>query len=131
MGEQIKIDLLADRLSQMLGGGYERKYIGLRPGEKMYEELTLGEGLVDTQRRYIRAAREQRVSREWVDSALQVLSHLCEARDVGGIRSALGSLVPDYKPTCGILDDLWLEENVFAFGSLLDDCFAPAKPSFQ
>jgi FlaA1/EpsC-like NDP-sugar epimerase len=126
MGDQVSIYEMAERLAKMLGHDkYPVKFIGLRPGEKMYEELTLGSQLQPTNRRYIQVAQEQVHTASWVDEALKVLEHLVEARDVGGIRSALGSMVPDYSPACGILDDLWLEENVFAFGSLLEDCFAP------
>ena len=125
MGVQVKIADLARRLGELSGGSYSIEFIGLRPGEKMFEELTLGDHLEPTSRKYIQASQEAQMSSQWVLQMLNMMAQLCNRRDVGGIRATLGQLVPGYAPSCGIVDDLWLEENVFQFGHVLDDCFAP------
>ena len=58
MGEPVKIDDLAKNLIRLsgytLGVDMEIKYTGLRPGEKLYEELLMAEeGLQDTQNKLI------------------------------------------------------------------------------
>src|SRR5262249_22160889 len=77
---------------------------GLRPGEKLAEELRLeGEGLMPTTHEKIRMLQGGNVDflemRAWLDE----LSTLVESRNVHGLVKALGSLVPEYSPSEEIL----------------------------
>ncbi len=129
MGVQVRIEDLAHRLAKLMKiESYDIEYIGLRPGEKLYEELTLGEKLEPTSHPLIRAANEFVPTYELLSRYMRLLGSLCATRDIGGIRTLLGQAVPGYDPSCGIVDDLWLEENVFSFAGKLDDCYRTPSP---
>ncbi|MDP5190186.1 polysaccharide biosynthesis protein, partial [Rheinheimera baltica] len=92
MGEPVKIADLAKRMIHLMGlevkdevhpnGDIEIHYTGLRPGEKLYEELLIGENVRSTEHARIMAADE--VMLEWRDmhTLLEELSLACDDYDV-------------------------------------------------
>lgn len=108
MGEEMKIDDLAKNMIRLAGfePGKEINivYTGLRPGEKLSEELSLqGEGPAPTGHEKIRVLRCGKVDfiemRSWLDE----LSTLVESRNVHGLVKTLISLVPEYRPSEEVL----------------------------
>jgi FlaA1/EpsC-like NDP-sugar epimerase len=108
MGEDVKIDDLARNMIRLAGfePGREIKivYTGLRPGEKLVEELRLqDEGLAATSHEKIRMLQGVTVDfpqmRRWLDE----LSVLVESRNVSGLVRTLTTLVPEYCPSAEIL----------------------------
>ncbi len=104
MGEPVKILDLAESLVTL--SGY-RPYkdidiieVGLRPGEKLYEELLIKtEGLQKTANNKIFVDHDAPVSREELEKKLIRLSAACETNDNAEIRKALCEVVPTYTPT--------------------------------
>lgn len=98
-------------------GDIEIVFTGLRPGEKLYEELLIGNNVSDTRHSRIMTAHE--VSLAW-DELAQLLTRLrdaCDQFDYGALRSVLLEAPLDYRPTGEIADWLWestqqrLDEN--------------------
>jgi len=121
MGAPVRIEAIAERLALHLGvEDYCIKYVGLRPGEKLYEELTLGKSLQDTDHPNIKKAQEEVLA---VADLVEGVRTMYETGDVGGLRHMLYQVVPGYSPVCGIVDELWLEENAQALAHAFDDEF--------
>jgi FlaA1/EpsC-like NDP-sugar epimerase len=108
MGEDVKIDDLARNMIRLAGFEPGREisivYTGLRPGEKLVEELRLQrEGLTVTSHEKIRVLQGGKVDflqmRDWLDD----LSALVESRNVNGLVKTLKFLVPEYCPSEEIL----------------------------
>jgi FlaA1/EpsC-like NDP-sugar epimerase len=108
MGEDIKIDDLARNVIKLAGfePGKEIQivYTGLRPGEKLVEELRLqGEGQAPTSHEKIRVLKGGKVDFLEVRAWLDELSTLVESRNVHGLVKTLTSLVPEYRPSDEIM----------------------------
>jgi FlaA1/EpsC-like NDP-sugar epimerase len=104
MGEPIKIVDLARRMISLSGLEPEKdiqiKFTGLRPGEKLFEEIRLeGEGIKPTTHDQIWVFAGGQPSFSQVRSWMDELSTLVEARNVSGLISKLGSIVPEYHPS--------------------------------
>lgn len=128
MGKPVLIVQVAVSLAEAMNvEDYTVSYIGLRPGEKLYEELTLGDELQPTRHPRISEAGERDVRP--VAGYVTTVQELLDARDVGGLRMFLQQTVPGYMPMCGIMDTLWLEENVWQVGAGMDDCFKTPSPT--
>lgn len=101
MGEPIKIKYLAEQMIRLAGklpnSDVEISYTGLRPGEKLFEELFhSGETLVQTPHEKLLLARSRDV--DWVDfeSAMVELETACQDYDESAVRAQLDKLVPEY-----------------------------------
>ena len=99
MGEPIKITDLAENLIRMAGltpdVDIKIEYVGLRPGEKLYEELLLDEeGLTATLNDKIFVARPE--TSPMLDKLLKALE--VGLPDDGDVRELLKSYVPEYRP---------------------------------
>jgi FlaA1/EpsC-like NDP-sugar epimerase len=108
MGEDVKIDDLARNMIRLAGlepgTDVNIVYTGLRPGEKLVEELRLqGEGLTGTSHDKIRVLQGGRVDFLQMCGWLDELSALVESRNVHGLVKTLKSLVPEYCPSEEIL----------------------------
>ena len=104
MGTPVRIDDMARDLIRMSGlrpdVDIEVKYIGLRPGEKLYEELiTEGEGITKTEHDEIMVLNcENGFCLEEMRDYIEELVRLAEACDAEEIKNALKRIVPEYQP---------------------------------
>ena len=109
MGEPVKIVDLAKNLILLSGLQPERdieiQFTGLRPGEKMYEELNLqDEHLVPTSHDKIRSyVCHQNLDAMQIKASLQHLQAIVEGQDVANLVLLLKELVPDYNPGAELL----------------------------
>ncbi len=108
MGEPVKIVDLARNLIRLSGYEPDRDipivFSGLRPGEKLFEELHLeAEGMVPTTHQKIRVLNGMRPSFEQVQSWLNELSTHSEAKNVHALVATICNIVPEYKPSKEIL----------------------------
>jgi FlaA1/EpsC-like NDP-sugar epimerase len=120
MGEPVKIIDLAKRMVELSGlalqdeanpnGDIAIAVTGLRPGEKLYEELLIGDNPLPTSHPRIMKAHEDFLP--W--NALQIkLAGLVLALDVNNvplIRTLLKELVPGYQPDAEVVDWVWIEK---------------------
>ena len=102
MGVPIKIADMAEDLIRLSGfEPYEDidiKFIGLRPGEKLYEELiTEGEGIVNTSHEKILVLKGAVCELNILNGRLERMKRLMEEQDGDSIRSALKEILPEYK----------------------------------
>jgi len=75
------------------------EYIGLRPGEKLYEELiTEGEGIIPTDHEKIMTIRGQECDLDLVNGTIDQLKVMAYDQDSEGIKKKLMEIVPEYKP---------------------------------
>jgi len=104
MGDPIKIDQMARELIKLTGrepdSEIEIHYVGLRAGEKLYEELiTEGEGIVDTQHEKIMVLRgETEIQCNLLNDQLERLATHAKDLDSKGIKNTLKNIVPEYLP---------------------------------
>ena len=114
MGEPVRIYDLAKRIVELSGlklrdeenmnGDIEIKITGMRPGEKLYEELLIGENPESTQHPRILKAHEKFVPWEQLQGQLLSLNLALSVNDVPVIRSLLQQLVVGYQPSGDIVD---------------------------
>lgn len=108
MGEPVKIVELAKRMIKLMGrtlkdetnhnGDIEISYVGLRPGEKLFEELLISDCVVGTSHSKILQAQEEWLSEEVLRPSLKRLKRACDNGDNEGIRSVLVELVAGFRP---------------------------------
>lgn len=99
MGQPVKIYDLAKNMIELSGvQGVNIIETGLRPGEKLYEELLIDSDDLDTtDNELIFIEREDPISFEEVEQKLEVLNSACEQCDNDMVREALRSVVPTFK----------------------------------
>ncbi|WP_303721120.1 polysaccharide biosynthesis protein, partial [Malonomonas rubra] len=103
MGEPVKIVDLAEELVRLSGlqphEDIEIVFTGLRPGEKLYEELLLAEeGTLTTHHEKICIASSAPPAREVLLRQLEELFAYAKSLDLDGVRAQLRVIVPEYKP---------------------------------
>ena len=103
MGTPIKILDLARDLVRLSGfepdEDIEIKFIGLRPGEKLVEELiTEGEGISRTSHEKIFTLRKDPCDLNWLKNKIEELTVLAGRQDAKGIKGKLKEIVPEYQP---------------------------------
>ncbi len=103
MGQPVKIADLAADLIKLMGFQPEIDipitYTGLRPGEKLYEELiTAGEGIVATGHEKIMVLRGDGKPYREMDQHLRDLAERAKAHDAVAIKELLHRLIPEYLP---------------------------------
>lgn len=116
MGEPVKIADLARRMIELSGltvrdeenpdGDIEIQITGLRPGEKLYEELLIGEDPQSTPHPRIWKAKEAFLCWEILESQLAALEKAMNVHDLVGIRQMMQQLVSGYQPNGEDVD--WL-----------------------
>jgi FlaA1/EpsC-like NDP-sugar epimerase len=108
MGEPIRIRELAERMVTLAGltvrdaqhpsGDIAITFTGLRPGEKLYEELLIGDNPLPTAHPRILRAQEERFDWATLSALLTRLQAAALANDPDGMRALLHTLVPGYQP---------------------------------
>ena len=116
MNEPIRIDDLAKKMVHLMGydvkdansyrGDIAIEYSGLRPGEKLYEELLIGESVTGTEHPKILRAEEETLSWEVLQKLLNRLKTACDSIDLPGVRSALMEAVDGFEPKQEVADPL-------------------------
>lgn len=106
MGEPVRILDLAHSVVALSGltvrdesnpdGDIEIREVGLRPGEKLYEELLIGNGSIPSDHPLIMKAMETYLPWSELQSALASLTQLIERNDEPGIIAELHRLVPEF-----------------------------------
>lgn len=110
MGEPVKILDLAKRMIHLMGmkeyfednsdeGDIEIRFTGLRPGEKLYEELLIGDNVEGTSHQKIMTACEDKLSWEDMQELLEKLDTCCHSFDINCIKQLLINAPTGYKPT--------------------------------
>ncbi len=110
MGEAVRIADLARQMIQLSGcsvkdannpnGEIELQFTGLRPGEKLYEELLINANDQETSHPLIRQAREQFMSADQLDQLLLQLNSIIASQDDQAAKLLLARIVPEYQPPC-------------------------------
>ena len=114
MGEPVRIHDLAVKMVYLSGllvkdedhphGDIEIAMIGLRPGEKLYEELLIGDNPQPTAHPKIMKAHEEFLSWDDLQQELEKLNVALDACDAQLIRGMLKKLVPGYQPNGDAVD---------------------------
>jgi FlaA1/EpsC-like NDP-sugar epimerase len=110
---------LLDENSPM--GDIEIVYTGLRPGEKLYEELLIGDNPSKTEHEKIMRAEEEIIDWTQLNQMIQQLEKAAQNNDYSKIRDTLGAAVSGYQPQCSIMDEVTL--------ALATESQAPARAS--
>ncbi len=121
MGKPVKIEDLAHRMINLMGltvrdeehpdGDIEIEYIGLRPAEKLYEELLIGSNVSGTDHPRIMRADEDYMSYEALVGMLEELKQASANLDYDAAREILQRAVKEYAPANGIDDLLWVKRT--------------------
>ncbi|MGL1959347.1 MAG: polysaccharide biosynthesis protein [Colwellia sp.] len=108
MGKPVKIVDLAYKMTHLMGlticdtknphGDIAIAYTGLRPGEKLYEELLIGENVKKTQHQLILSANEKFIPWCEVVKLLNTLTDMMAEEDVASIKELLLNAPLDYRP---------------------------------
>ncbi len=116
MGEPIRINDIAHKMIKLSGlsvknkknpdGDIEIKYTGLRSGEKLYEELLLGNNVFETDNSMIMKAKEDMTGWEELKLNLNKLKLANDEFNTTEVRKLLISVVPNFKPQSEIVDFL-------------------------
>jgi FlaA1/EpsC-like NDP-sugar epimerase len=124
MGEPVTIMDLARRMVELSGltvkdeqnpdGDIEIAVTGLRPGEKLYEELLIGDNPKPTLHPRIMKAHEEFVPWPQLESKLKALEVALNVNDVGVIRLMMQQLVSGYVPSDDIVDWVYLAQEAEA-----------------
>ena len=125
MGESVKIIDIARRMIVLSGltirdelhpnGDIEIKVTGLRPGEKLFEELLISGNPSLTSHPKILKGNENFIPWNQLVENLKSLEIALAINDVGEIRSILTKLVPGYIPNSEIVDWIFVEKEVEAY----------------
>ncbi len=120
MGKPVSIDDLAKKMIGLSGlkiknksnpdGDIEIKYTGLRPGEKLFEELLIGDNTSHTANRFVMRAKEDMLSWNELKPILDSLKNEVHKCNQEKIRKLLIQLVPGFKPQCEIVDILYKKD---------------------
>ncbi|MFU2511059.1 polysaccharide biosynthesis protein [Pseudoalteromonas sp. ASV78] len=117
MGDSVKIKDLASKMVRLSGfevkdennphGDIEIKCTGLRPGEKLYEELLIGDNVGETPHERIMTANEAMLPLPELNVFLEAFDIACHNFDHEMIRQLLLDAPTGFNPTDGICDLVW------------------------
>lgn len=118
MGEPVRIFDLAKRMVELSGlevqsetnpdGDISIEITGLRPGEKLYEELLIGENPKQTEHPRIMKGEERFLLLDKLEPELFALNEALDKNDLPKLRSLLVELVEGYKPSTELFD--WVQD---------------------
>ena len=121
MGEPVKIFDLAKRLIKLSGmeliedsnptGDIEIKFTGLRPGEKLYEELLIGDNVSKTKHKRILKAQEDFLSEKELEKNLYLLDQANISGDIVLLKQILNEVVTGFKSDEKIVDNIYLQKR--------------------
>jgi FlaA1/EpsC-like NDP-sugar epimerase len=131
MGSPVRIFDLAKRMIQLAGysvrddknpdGDIEIQLTGLRPAEKLFEELLIGKNVTGTEHPRILRAMEQSLSWDQMRHVLDDLSQCSLRFDCERAREVLLRAVPEYSTTDKVQDHVWLQGGARVSGAVLAD----------
>jgi len=116
MGAPVKIDELARKVIHLSGmqeideyglGDIEIKYTGLRPGEKLYEELLIGDDPDGTEHPRIMKAHEEFISYAELLKEFDEIEQALKVYNYQAVIQKLNKLVVGFKHESGIVDKLY------------------------
>lgn len=121
MGEPVRIFDLAVRMIELSGlklrdekepdGDIDVVFTGLRPGEKLYEELLVGENPTATNHPRIMMARDSVLPLDALEAQLKQLQTAVGDHDAWAVREILRQFVPEYQPAVGLVDWVVIQEQ--------------------
>lgn len=121
MGEPVKIVELAERMIHLSGlsirsdsnphGDIVINFSGLRPGEKLYEELLIGDNVAATSHPMIMRANEEFLSWDVLKTRLSGLLAAVEKDDYVLVREILQATVSGYSPESEIVDWVYTQRQ--------------------
>ncbi len=121
MGEPVKIVDLAKRLISLSGkeiiddynqyGDIEIKFTGLRPGEKLYEELLIGDNVSTTEHARILKAKEDNLTKEELHDCLVNIEKAEQDGNVDLLKQSLKEAVVGFNPDKTNADIIYLKKN--------------------
>ena len=122
MGEPVKIVELAEKMIHLSGlsvrseknvhGDISIEFTGLRPGEKLYEELLIGDNVVSTQHPMIMSANEDHLTWDVLKAKLTELLAAVEQDDYARVRQLLRDTVSGYAPDGEIVDWIYQQRRL-------------------
>jgi FlaA1/EpsC-like NDP-sugar epimerase len=122
MGEPVKIVELAEKMIHLSGlsvrseknphGDIAVEFTGLRPGEKLYEELLIGDNVVATQHPMIMSANEDFLTWEVLKLKLAGLLAALDVDDYSKVRELLRDTVSGYSPDSEIVDWVYQQRRL-------------------
>ena len=122
MGEPVKIYDLAKRLIKLSGmevidethpeGDIEIRFTGLRPGEKLYEELLIGDNVSTTEHKRILKAQEEHLPYEILTGLMEQLEKAEGEGDVEALKNILKDAVSGFSPEKQIVDIIYLQKTL-------------------
>jgi FlaA1/EpsC-like NDP-sugar epimerase len=122
MGKPVRIRDLAEKMIHLMGltvrddehpdGDIEIRYTGLRPAEKLYEELLIGSNVMGTQHMSIMRAEEDFLPWAELKPLLDQLWGACQRLDCTKAREVLLRAVAGYSPTKEVEDLVWRQRNI-------------------
>ncbi|ATP47645.1 hypothetical protein CR511_06890 [Pseudomonas putida] len=122
MGEPVRIVELAEKMIHLSGysvrseanphGDIAIEYSGLRPGEKLYEELLIGDNVVATRHPMIMSANEDLLPWETLKERLHQLLAALEVDDYARVRVMLRETVAGYAPDGEIVDWIYQQRRL-------------------
>ena len=123
MGESVKIKDLIYKMIKLSGltvkdndnlqGDIEIKITGLRTGEKLYEELLIGDNPQKTHHEKIKKAQDPFIPFDRLKLDLENLSKLIEDNKVADVKELLGKIVPSYHSNSKIVDHIYKQQLKF------------------
>ncbi|TXG97903.1 MAG: polysaccharide biosynthesis protein [Nevskiaceae bacterium] len=122
MGEPVKIVELAEKMIHLSGfsvrsernpmGDIAIEFSGLRPGEKLYEELLIGDNVIATRHPMIMSANEDFLAWDMLKEALRQLLAAVAEDDFVRVRQLLRETVSGYSPEGEIVDWIYLQRRL-------------------
>ena len=94
----IRLSGLSEKTPENAGGDIEIKAVGLRPGEKLFEELLIGDNVVPSGHPRIMCARERHIDPSLLDKMLGALRQACDGGDIEAMLRQVRNLVPEFRP---------------------------------
>lgn len=122
MGEPVRIVELAEKMIHLSGlsvrsertplGDIAIEFSGLRPGEKLYEELLIGDNVVATRHPMIMSAQEDYLSWDVLKERLNQFLDAVSADDYNRVRQLLRETVSGYAPDGEIVDWIYQQRRL-------------------